>query len=78
MDFEIIGELTEVVTIAAGTGVRDRARLMKGLWTWQMAKAQRSRESSTSRSQNTPSRDSLVRSSWDRKKEFKLKLPFLD
>jgi hypothetical protein len=29
MDFEIIGELTEVVTIAAGTGVRDRARLRK-------------------------------------------------
>jgi hypothetical protein len=29
MDFEIIGELTEVVTIASGTGVRDRARLKR-------------------------------------------------
>ena len=29
LDFEIVGELTEIVTIAKGTGVRDRARLKK-------------------------------------------------
>ena len=29
MDFELIGEITEVKTIATGTGVRDRARLRK-------------------------------------------------
>ena len=29
MDFEFIGEITEVKTIATGTGVRDRARLRK-------------------------------------------------
>lgn len=29
MDFELIGEITEVTTIASGTGVRDRARLRK-------------------------------------------------
>jgi len=29
MDFRIIGELIEIVTIATGTGVRDRARLRR-------------------------------------------------
>jgi hypothetical protein len=29
MDFELVSEITNVETIAAGTGVRDRARLRK-------------------------------------------------
>ena len=29
MDFELVGEITEVKTIARGGGVRDRARLRK-------------------------------------------------
>lgn len=29
MDFVLVGEITEVKTIATGTGVRDRARLRK-------------------------------------------------
>ena len=29
MDFEIIGEITRIATIAAGVGIRDRARLRK-------------------------------------------------
>jgi hypothetical protein len=29
MDFEIVSEITEIETIAVGTGVRDRARLRK-------------------------------------------------
>lgn len=29
MDFEIVGEITDVETIAAGVGDRDRARLRK-------------------------------------------------
>jgi hypothetical protein len=29
MDFEIIGEITDIETIAVGLGVRDRARLQK-------------------------------------------------
>jgi hypothetical protein len=36
MDFEVIGEVTNVETIASGRGVRDRARLRrqygKGRW----------------------------------------------
>jgi hypothetical protein len=27
IDFEIVGEITDIEAIAAGTGVRDRARL---------------------------------------------------
>ena len=41
MDFELIGEITEVKTIATGTGVRDRARLRRlygrARWTKLMA-----------------------------------------
>ncbi len=29
MDFEIISEITEIETIAQGTGIRDRVRLRK-------------------------------------------------
>ena len=29
MDFEIVGEITDIEIIAAGTSVRDRARLRK-------------------------------------------------
>ena len=29
MDFEIVSEITDVETIAAGNGIRDRARLWK-------------------------------------------------
>jgi hypothetical protein len=29
MDFELIGEITQIETIASGSGVRDRARLRR-------------------------------------------------
>jgi hypothetical protein len=29
MDFELIGEMTQIETIASGSGVRDRARLRR-------------------------------------------------
>ena len=29
MDFELVSDITDIETIAAGTGVRDRARLRK-------------------------------------------------
>jgi hypothetical protein len=29
MDFEIVGEIADIETIASGTGVRNRARLRK-------------------------------------------------
>ena len=78
MDFEIIGELTEVVTIASGTGVRDRARLKRvygrGRWRKRKGKA-------TVRLPDRRIR--LAEVHWYEahgigKREFKIKLPFLD
>jgi hypothetical protein len=78
MDFEIIGELTEIVTIASGTGVRDRARLKRayGPGRWRKRKG--------IASVRLPDRRiRLAEVHWYEahgigKKEFKLKLPFLD
>lgn len=78
MDFEIIGELTEVVTIASGTGVRDRARLRRayGPGRWRKRKG-----IGTVRLPDRRIR--LAEVHWYEahgigKKDFKIKLPFLD
>lgn len=78
MDFEIIGELTEVVTIASGTGVRDRARLKRvyGPGRWRKRKGIASVRLPDGRIR-------LAEVHWYEahgigKKEFKLKLPFRD
>jgi len=78
MDFEILGELRDVVVIATGTGIRDRARLRKtyGRGRWRKLKAVAS--------VRLP--DGTIRLAeihWYEahgigKKEFKLKFPFLD
>jgi hypothetical protein len=78
MDFEIIGKLTRIVTIASGTGVRDRARLKRvyGRGRWRKRKG--------IASVRLPDRKiRLAEVHWYEahgigKKEFKLKLPFLD
>lgn len=78
MDFEIIGEITEIETIATGTGVRDRVRLRKvyGCTRWRKLKgiAHVQLRSGTIR---------MAEIHWYEahgigKREFKLKLPFLD
>ena len=78
MDFKILGELREITVIATGTGVRDRARLRKvyGRGRWRKLKAVASVRlpGGTIR---------LAEVHWYEahgvgKKEFKLKLPFLD
>lgn len=78
MDFEIVSEITEVETIAVGTGVRDRSRLRKqygrGRWRKLKGKAFVRLVSGKIR---------LAEVHWYEahgigKKEFKLKLPFLD
>ena len=78
MDFEIVSEITEIETIAVGTGVRDRARLRKqygrGRWRKLKGKAFVRLVSGNIR---------LAEVHWYEahgigKKEFKLKLPFLD
>lgn len=78
MDFEILGELRDVEVISTGTGIRDRARLRKvyGRGRWRKLKAVAS--------VRLP--DGTIRLAeihWYEahgigKKEFKLKLPFLD
>ncbi len=78
MDFEILSELRDVQVIATGTGLRDRARLRKiyGRGRWRKLKAVAS--------MRLP--DGTIRLAeihWYEahgigKKEFKLKLPFLD
>ena len=78
MDFEIVSEITDIETIAVGTGVRDRARLRRqyGKGRWRKLKGVA----------NVRLPDDTIRLAevhWYEahgfgKKEFKLKLPFLD
>jgi hypothetical protein len=78
MDFEIVSELREVETIAVSTGIRDRARLRKmyGRGRWRKLKG----------IANVRLVDGTIRLAeihWYEahgigKREFKLKLPFLD
>lgn len=78
MDFEIVSEITDIEIIATGVGVRDRARLHKhhGKGRWRKLKgiAKVRLLSGTIR---------LAEVHWYEahgigKREFKLKLPFLD
>lgn len=78
MDFEIIGEITRVETIAIGTGVRNRARLRKqyGGGRWRKLKG-------LANVRLPNGRIRLAELHWYEahgigKREFKLKLPFLD
>ena len=78
MDFKIVSEITGVGTIAAGTGVRDRARLRKqyGKGRWRKLKG-------IARVHLPSGRIRLAEIHWYEahgigKREFKLKLPFLD
>lgn len=78
MDFEIVSEITDTETIAAGTGVRDRARLRKryGRGRWRKLKG-------VAKVRLLSGRIRLAEVHWYEahgigKREFKLKLPFLD
>ena len=78
VDFEIISEITDIETIAAGRGVRDRARLWKmyGKGRWRKLKGVASVRLASGRIR-------LAEVHWYEahgigKREFKLKLPFLD
>ena len=77
MDFEILGEITQIEPIARGTGVRDRARLRKqyGPGRWRKLKG-------VARVRLLDNSIRLAEIHWYEahgigKKEFKLKLPFL-
>lgn len=78
MDFEIIGDITNIQNIATGTGIRNRLKLQrkygKGKWRKLKGIAQVRLANGTIR---------LAEVHWYEahgigKKEFKLKLPFLD
>ena len=78
MDFELVGELTHVETIATGKGVRDRARLRKlyGGKRWRKVRGIADVRLANGRIR-------LAEVHWYEahgigKREFKLKLPFLD
>lgn len=78
MDFEIVSDITDVETIASGTGVRDRARLRKqyGKGRWRKLKG-------VAKVRLLSGRIRLAEIHWYEahgigKIEFKLKLPFLD
>jgi hypothetical protein len=78
MDFEIIGEIARLETIATGRGVRDRARLRKqyGQGRWRKLKG-------VARVRLVDGTIRLAEIHWYEahgigKKEYKLKLPFLD
>ncbi|HMV49287.1 MAG TPA: hypothetical protein PLD20_03410 [Blastocatellia bacterium] len=78
MDFEIISEITKIETIAAGTGIRDRRRLQKsyGKGRWRKLKG-------VAMVRLVDGMERLAELHWYEahgigKREFKLKLPFLD
>ena len=78
MDFEIIGEITRIETIARGSGVHDLARLRKqyGQGRWRKRKG-------VAQVRLLDGAVCLAEIHWYEaygigKREFKLKLPFLD
>jgi hypothetical protein len=78
MDFEIVSDITNIETIATGTGVRDRTRLRKqyGRGRWRKLKG-------VAKVRLHSGRIRLAELHWYEahgigKREFKLKLPFLD
>ena len=78
MDFEILGEISRIEAIASGRGVRDRKRLSKyhGKGNWRKLKG-------VARVRLVDGTVRLAEVHWYEahgigRKEFKLKLPFLD
>jgi hypothetical protein len=78
MDFELVGEMTQIETIASGSGVRERARLRRyyGLGRWRQLKG-------IARVRLVDGTIRLADIHWDEahgigKRELKLKLPCLD
>jgi hypothetical protein len=78
VDFEIISDITDIETIAVGKGIRDRGRLQKfyGRGKWRKLKG-------VAKVQLTNGTIRWAEIHWYEahgigKKEFKIKLPFLD
>ena len=78
MDFEIVGEISHIETIAVGSGIRDRGRLQKqyGIGRWRKRKG-------VAHVRLLDGTLRLAEVHWYEahgigSREFKLKLPFLD
>ena len=78
MDFEIVGEITQIETISRGSGIRNHARLQRqyGQGRWRKLKG-------VAYVQLIDSSVRLAEVHWYQadnigKREFKIKLPFLD
>jgi hypothetical protein len=78
IEFEIVSEISEIKTIATGRGVHDRARLRKryGRGRWRKVKG-------IAKVRLVSGRIRLAEIHWSEahgigKREFKIKLPFLD
>ena len=78
MDFEIVGEITQIETISRGSGIRNQARLQRqyGRGRWRKLKG-------VAYVRLTNGSIRLAEVHWYQagnigKREFKIKLPFLD
>lgn len=78
MDFEIVSEITEIETIAVGVGVRDRKRLRRlyGAGRWRKLKGVASVRLLSGKIRTAEIH--WYEAHGIGKREFKLKLPFLD
>lgn len=78
MDFEIISDITDIEVIAIGTGIRDRARLQKQYGQGKWRKLKGIAQVQLSNSMIRTAEIHWYKAQGIGKKEFKLKLPFLD
>ncbi|HCA57541.1 MAG TPA: hypothetical protein DEP46_06085 [Blastocatellia bacterium] len=78
MDFEIVSEITQIETIAVGVGVRDRKRLRRlyGAGRWRKLKGVASVRLLSGKIRTAEIH--WYEAHGIGKREFKLKLPFLD
>ncbi len=78
MDFEIVSEITQIETIAVGAGVRDRKRLRRlyGTGRWRKLKGVASVRLLSGKIRTAEIH--WYEAHGIGKREFKLKLPFLD
>ncbi len=78
MDFEIVSEITLIETIAVGVGVRDRKRLRRlyGAGRWRKLKGVASVRLLSGKKRTAETH--WYEAHGIGKREFKLKLPFLD
>ena len=66
MEFEILGDITDIETIAVGKAIRELPRLRATIWDRALEKAEGGRNDSVVGREDQASRVTLVRGTWDR------------